>query len=62
MVAVSNVARALDVEAPDELAAWMEASELDEKVVRSGGEEVGAGIARGVLERVLRIRGLGGRR
>ncbi|GAA5827882.1 hypothetical protein JCM11251_007715 [Rhodosporidiobolus azoricus] len=54
---ISNVARALDVESPEELEAWRDAAALDEKTAREGGEEVGR-IERGVFERVMRLRGI----
>ncbi|GAA5888387.1 hypothetical protein JCM6882_008600 [Rhodosporidiobolus microsporus] len=54
---ISNVARALDVESPEELEAWRDAAALDDKVAREGGEEV-ARIERGVLDRVMRLRGI----
>ncbi|KPV72017.1 uncharacterized protein RHOBADRAFT_39753 [Rhodotorula graminis WP1] len=54
---ISNVARALDVESPEELEAWREAAALDERQLR--GEAEGADkVERGVLERVARIRGV----
>lgn len=56
---ISNVARALDVESPEELEAWRDAAAVDEKVLREGGGgEETARIERGVLERVTRIRGI----
>ncbi|GAA5861982.1 hypothetical protein JCM8547_001546 [Rhodosporidiobolus lusitaniae] len=54
---ISNVARALDVESPEELEAWRDAAALEEKVVREGGEETQR-IEKGVLDRVARIRGI----
>ncbi|GAA6037731.1 hypothetical protein JCM8097_002313 [Rhodosporidiobolus ruineniae] len=54
---ISNVARALDVESPEELESWREAAALDEKAAREGGEAVDR-IERTVLERVLRLRGI----
>ncbi|GAA5825382.1 hypothetical protein JCM3770_003515 [Rhodotorula araucariae] len=54
---ISNVARALDVESPDELEAWREAAALDERQLR-GEAEGGERVERGVLERVARIRGV----
>ena len=54
---ISNVARALDVESPEELEAWRDAAALDERQLR--GEAEGADkVERGVLERVARIRGV----
>ncbi|GAA5891586.1 hypothetical protein JCM8208_007331 [Rhodotorula glutinis] len=54
---ISNVARALDVESPEELEAWRDAAALDERQLR--GETEGADkVERGVLERVARIRGV----
>ncbi|GAA5889559.1 hypothetical protein JCM16303_005271 [Sporobolomyces ruberrimus] len=54
---ISNVARALDVESPDELESWREAVAMDEKTLREGGGETGTRIDKGVLERVAKIRG-----
>ncbi|GAA6001729.1 uncharacterized protein JCM10292_005012 [Rhodotorula paludigena] len=54
---ISNVARALDVESPDELEGWREAAALDEKALR-GETEVEARVERNILERVARIRGI----
>ncbi|GAA6014542.1 hypothetical protein JCM10207_001639 [Rhodosporidiobolus poonsookiae] len=54
---ISNVARALDVESPEELEAWRDAAALDDKVLREGGEETSR-IERGVLDRVARLRGI----
>ncbi|KAI5475605.1 component of oligomeric golgi complex 7 [Pseudohyphozyma bogoriensis] len=51
---ISNVARALDVESPEELEAWREAAELDDK---AGKEGEGINFDRGVYERVARLRG-----
>ncbi|TNY24112.1 Golgi complex component 7-domain-containing protein [Rhodotorula diobovata] len=54
---ISNVARALDVESPEELEAWREGAALDDKQLR--GEAEGADkVERRVLERVARIRGV----
>ncbi|BGP43210.1 hypothetical protein JCM10449v2_007238 [Rhodotorula kratochvilovae] len=54
---ISNVARALDVESPEELEAWREAAALDERQLR-GEAEGGERVERGVLERMARIRGV----
>ena len=51
---ISNVARALDVEAPDDLEAWREALEADEGARRE--VELGP-VERAVFERVARVRG-----
>lgn len=55
---ISNVARALDVESPEELEAWRESASIEEreKWVEREGEERSAG-ERKVWERVARIRG-----
>ncbi|POY73022.1 hypothetical protein BMF94_3860 [Rhodotorula taiwanensis] len=54
---ISNVARALDVESPEELEGWRDAAAMDEKALR-GETETEARIDRSILERVARIRGL----
>ena len=55
---ISNVARALDVESPDELEGWREAVAMDEKQMKEGGgEDTEARIDKGILERVAKIRG-----
>ncbi|GAA5933773.1 hypothetical protein JCM3775_000279 [Rhodotorula graminis] len=54
---ISNVARALDVESPEELEAWREAAALDERQLRAEAEGADK-VERGVLERVARIRGV----
>ncbi|KAL7341225.1 Golgi complex component 7-domain-containing protein [Rhodotorula toruloides] len=54
---LANVARALDVESPEELDSWRDAAALDDKALR-GEAEVDERIDRTVLERVARIRGI----
>lgn len=54
---ISNVARALDVDSPEELDAWRDAVALDEKALR-GEAEGTPEIDRSILERVARIRGI----
>jgi len=55
---ISNVARALDVESPDELESWREAVAMEEKTLReSGGDENEGRIDKGISERVAKIRG-----
>ncbi|GAA5990374.1 hypothetical protein JCM10908_007342 [Rhodotorula pacifica] len=54
---ISNVARALDVESPEELEGWRDAAALEDKALR-GETETEARIDRSILERVARIRGL----
>ncbi|GAA5911372.1 uncharacterized protein JCM6883_000071 [Sporobolomyces salmoneus] len=54
---ISNVARALDVESPDELESWREAVAMDDKSLREGGNVDGESrIDKGILERVAKIR------
>ncbi|GAA5971472.1 hypothetical protein JCM3765_007915 [Sporobolomyces pararoseus] len=55
---ISNVARALDVESSRELESWREAVAMDEKTLREGGGEESLKIERGILERVMKIRGV----
>ncbi|GAA5862086.1 hypothetical protein JCM3774_006169 [Rhodotorula dairenensis] len=54
---ISNVARALDVESPEDLEGWRDAAALEDKALR-GETETEARIDRNILERVARIRGL----
>ncbi|KWU43817.1 hypothetical protein RHOSPDRAFT_18922 [Rhodotorula sp. JG-1b] len=54
---ISNVARALDVESPEDLEGWRDAAALEDKALR-GETEAEARIDRHILERVARIRGL----
>ncbi|BGP73547.1 hypothetical protein NBRC10513v2_006958 [Rhodotorula toruloides] len=54
---LANVARALDVESPEELDSWRDAAALDDKALR-GEADVDERIDRTVLERVARIRGI----
>ncbi|GAA5930628.1 uncharacterized protein JCM15063_002418 [Sporobolomyces koalae] len=55
---ISNVARALDVESPDELEAWREAVAMDEKALREGGGGSQERESSAIFERVARLRGL----